>query len=60
MRNIADCHYEFNWATNVICPPHMCDFDDKSCEIKNTELGVSYNLKKASFAKDGKIKVSLQ
>ncbi|TMW50254.1 hypothetical protein DOY81_004668 [Sarcophaga bullata] len=55
---IADCHYEFNWATNVICPPHMCDFDEKSCEIKNTELGVRYNLKKASFAKDGKIKIT--
>lgn len=58
LRKFADCHYEFTWATNVICPPHMCDFDEKSCEIKNSELGVSYNLKKATFANEGKIKVS--
>lgn len=36
----------------------MCDFDEKSCEIKNSELGVSYNLKKATFGNEGKIKVS--
>lgn len=58
LRKIADCHYQFTWATNVICPPHMCDFDEKTCDIKNTEIGVSYNLKKANFANEGKIKVS--
>ncbi|KAM7364495.1 lysosomal enzyme receptor protein isoform 2-T3 [Cochliomyia hominivorax] len=57
LRKIADCHYEFSWATNVICPPHMCDFDEKLCEIKNSELGVGYNLKKANFANEGKIKI---
>ncbi|KAI8130895.1 Cation-independent mannose-6-phosphate receptor [Lucilia cuprina] len=58
LRKYADCHYEFTWATNVICPPHMCDFEEKTCEIKNSELGVSYNLKKATFGHEGKIKIS--
>lgn len=59
LRNIADCQYQFTWATNVICPPHMCNFDKDTCEIVNDELNVRYNLKNASFATEGKRKVCI-
>uniref|UniRef100_A0A1I8NZK8 MRH domain-containing protein n=2 Tax=Stomoxys calcitrans TaxID=35570 RepID=A0A1I8NZK8_STOCA len=58
LRAVADCHYQFTWATNVICPPHMCSFNEDTCEIMNDELNVRYNLKKASFANGGKTKVN--
>uniref|UniRef100_A0A1A9ZL75 Uncharacterized protein n=1 Tax=Glossina pallidipes TaxID=7398 RepID=A0A1A9ZL75_GLOPL len=46
------------WPTNVICPPHMCIFNENTCEITNEEINVSYNLKKAPFANNGKITIS--
>ncbi|XP_075149017.1 lysosomal enzyme receptor protein [Haematobia irritans] len=58
LRAITDCHYQFTWATNVICPPHMCNFNEDTCEIMNDELNVRYNLKNASFATGGKRKVT--
>lgn len=36
----------------------MCNFNEQTCELMNDELNVGYNLKKASFAKDGKLQVS--
>uniref|UniRef100_A0A1A9VU19 Uncharacterized protein n=1 Tax=Glossina austeni TaxID=7395 RepID=A0A1A9VU19_GLOAU len=58
LRQITDCHYQFSWPTNVICPPHMCIFNENTCEITNEEINVSYNLKKAPFANNGKITIS--
>ncbi|XP_067618879.1 cation-independent mannose-6-phosphate receptor [Eurosta solidaginis] len=57
LQTIIDCHYQFQWATNVICPSHMCNFNEETCEIINDEINVSYNLKQASFTENGKIKI---
>lgn len=41
-----DCHYRFEWATNVMCPLFGAEFRPKSCEIVSNETGVSVDLKK--------------
>ncbi|XP_017465603.1 PREDICTED: cation-independent mannose-6-phosphate receptor [Rhagoletis zephyria] len=58
LQTITDCHYQFQWATNVICPSHMCNFNEETCEIINDDISERYNLKKALFAADGKVKIS--
>ena len=40
-----DCHYRFEWATNLICPSHKCEFKKETCEIVNKQLNISANLK---------------
>lgn len=58
LQNISDCHYEFQWTTNVICPSHMCTFNEETCEIINDDINFNYELKKAPFTDAGQIKVS--
>ncbi|XP_069961965.1 cation-independent mannose-6-phosphate receptor [Bactrocera oleae] len=57
LQTITDCHYEFQWTTNVICPSHMCTFNEETCEIINDDINFNYELKKALFADAGQIKI---
>uniref|UniRef100_A0A0K8ULD3 Cation-independent mannose-6-phosphate receptor n=1 Tax=Bactrocera latifrons TaxID=174628 RepID=A0A0K8ULD3_BACLA len=57
LQAIIDCHYEFQWTTNVICPSHMCAFNEETCEIINNDINFNYELKKAPFADAGQIKI---
>ncbi|XP_055588262.1 cation-independent mannose-6-phosphate receptor isoform X2 [Uranotaenia lowii] len=41
-----DCHYRFEWATNVMCPDVAASFDGSQCTIKNTETSETVDLKK--------------
>ncbi|XP_055384910.1 cation-independent mannose-6-phosphate receptor-like [Condylostylus longicornis] len=51
LQSIIDkCHYEFNWATNVICPQHSVKFNVDTCEIINDVIDVKFDLKDAKFA----------
>ncbi|XP_055901792.1 cation-independent mannose-6-phosphate receptor [Eupeodes corollae] len=54
---INDCHYQFIWPTNVICPAHWCQFDVNTCEIINDQLNERYSVRNASFTDKGKIKI---
>ncbi|XP_053970167.1 cation-independent mannose-6-phosphate receptor [Anastrepha ludens] len=57
LQAIIDCHYQFQWATNVICPSHMCNFNEETCEIINDDISIRYNLKTTLFADEGKVKI---
>ncbi|GAB0099787.1 cation-independent mannose-6-phosphate receptor [Sergentomyia squamirostris] len=39
-----DCLYEFEWATNVICPNFKGEFSKKHCSIHNEETDTDYDL----------------
>ncbi|XP_055848636.1 cation-independent mannose-6-phosphate receptor [Episyrphus balteatus] len=54
---INDCHYQFIWPTNVICPAHLCEFDVDTCQIINEQLNERYSMRNASFTDKGKIKI---
>ncbi|XP_023158991.1 cation-independent mannose-6-phosphate receptor-like isoform X1 [Ceratitis capitata] len=56
---ITDCHYQFEWATNVICPSHMCTFNEEKCEIINDDINYNYEVKTAPFTNEGKMKISI-
>lgn len=58
LRSIEDCAYDFEWETNVFCPPHECTFNAETCDLVHDELGQQFNFKSAPFTKDGKIEVS--
>ncbi|XP_068153520.1 cation-independent mannose-6-phosphate receptor isoform X2 [Drosophila tropicalis] len=57
LRSIEECVYLFQWDTSVICPPHECTFDEKTCDIVHDELGQKFNFKNAPFTKAGKIEI---
>ncbi|XP_017092786.2 cation-independent mannose-6-phosphate receptor isoform X1 [Drosophila bipectinata] len=57
LRSIEDCAYDFEWETNVFCPPHECTFNAETCDLVHDELGQHFNFKSAPFTKDGKIEV---
>lgn len=52
-----ECHYQFIWPTNVICPAHLCEFDVGTCQIINQQLNERYSVRNASFTDEGKIKI---
>lgn len=57
LQDILDnCHYAFEWATNVICPTFISDFREKPCEIYNNQTNATTNLQ--TIFKDGLISVS--
>uniref|UniRef100_A0A6B2ECL8 Putative lysosomal enzyme receptor protein isoform d n=1 Tax=Phlebotomus kandelakii TaxID=1109342 RepID=A0A6B2ECL8_9DIPT len=39
-----DCLYEFEWATNVICPSFKCEFSKKHCSIHNEQTDSDFDL----------------
>uniref|UniRef100_A0A7G3ADR9 Putative cation-independent mannose-6-phosphate receptor n=1 Tax=Lutzomyia longipalpis TaxID=7200 RepID=A0A7G3ADR9_LUTLO len=39
-----DCLYEFEWATNVICPTYKCEFSKKHCSIHNEQTDSDFDL----------------
>ncbi|XP_055710305.1 cation-independent mannose-6-phosphate receptor isoform X2 [Phlebotomus papatasi] len=41
---VHDCFYEFEWATNVICPIYNCEFSKKHCSIHNDETDKEFDL----------------
>ncbi|XP_062539361.1 cation-independent mannose-6-phosphate receptor [Armigeres subalbatus] len=41
-----DCHYRFEWPTNVVCQEFEAEFSDKSCEIVSKDMDTSVDLKK--------------
>lgn len=55
---LHDCHYAFDWATNVICPVHNCEVRKDKCEVFNKEMNLVLDLKKV--VPDGILKVSLK
>ncbi|BFF92085.1 cation-independent mannose-6-phosphate receptor [Drosophila madeirensis] len=57
LRSIEDCAYDFEWETNVFCPPHECTVSAETCDLVHDELGQRFNFKSAPFTKDGKIEV---
>jgi hypothetical protein len=40
-----ECHYEFDWATNIICPSFRSKVNNQDCVIHNEEINRSLNLK---------------
>lgn len=50
-----DCHYEFEWPTNVICRNHIGQFHEEKCEIYNSQLNTTFDLR--TLFKDGLIEV---
>lgn len=54
---VEDCHYVFEWPTNVICPKHESQFREKSCAIYNDKMNATLDLRKVF--KDGIINVSV-
>ncbi|KAJ6638492.1 Cation-independent mannose-6-phosphate receptor, partial [Pseudolycoriella hygida] len=42
---LQDCHYVFDWATNIMCPTHLLKFDAENCDIFNDQLNATLNLK---------------
>lgn len=40
-----DCHHEFEWATNIMCPMHVAEFHKNTCEIYNNQTQQSIDLK---------------
>jgi insulin-like growth factor 2 receptor len=51
-----DCHYRFDWATNIICPAFRSQKNDRDCVIHNEQIGRHLSLKDV-FAGD---KISLK
>lgn len=51
-----DCHYEFEWPTNVMCPMHVAEFRKNTCEIHNNQTNQAIDLK--SIFQNGLVKVS--
>lgn len=43
---VHDCHYSFDWATNVICPVHTCEVRKDKCEVFNKDINKVLELKK--------------
>ncbi|XP_059621562.1 cation-independent mannose-6-phosphate receptor isoform X2 [Phlebotomus argentipes] len=39
-----DCLYEFEWATNVVCPAFKCEFSKKHCSIHNEQTDSDFDL----------------
>lgn len=52
---LHDCHYRFEWPTNVICPTHDCIFREKTCEVYNDQMDKALDLKQ--IFNDGILKV---
>lgn len=50
-----DCHYEFDWATNIMCPMHVAEFHTNTCEIYNNQTKQTINLK--TIFENGIVKV---
>lgn len=50
-----DCHYEFEWPTNVICKKHSGQFREEKCELYNNQTDTAFDLRK--LFKDGLIQV---
>uniref|UniRef100_A0A0P6IVT0 Putative cation-independent mannose-6-phosphate receptor n=1 Tax=Aedes aegypti TaxID=7159 RepID=A0A0P6IVT0_AEDAE len=40
-----DCHYRFEWATNVMCPQYEGEFHAKTCSIVSNDTDVRVDLK---------------
>lgn len=50
-----DCHYEFEWPTNIICRNHIGQFHEEKCEIYNSQLNTTFDLR--NLFKDGLVEV---
>ena len=48
---LHNCHYFFNWPTNVICPKYATELNENTCDILNEQLNATVNLK--TITKDG-------
>jgi insulin-like growth factor 2 receptor len=40
-----DCHYRFDWATNIICPAFRSQKNDRDCVIHNEQIHRHLSLK---------------
>lgn len=52
----TDCQYEFEWATNIMCPMHVAEFHKNTCAIYNSQAQQSIDLK--SIFQNGIVTVS--
>lgn len=43
---LHDCHFRFEWPTNVICPGVVAEFRPKTCEVFNAETSTLIALRK--------------
>lgn len=43
---LHDCHYVYEWGTNVMCPSHLLKFETNECDVFNDQLNTTLNLKK--------------
>lgn len=50
-----DCHYEFDWPTNIMCPMHVAEFHNSTCQIYNSQTNQSIDLK--TIFQNGFVKV---
>lgn len=45
LKNIEDdCHYQFEWQTNVLCPGGLIEYDKQSCSLKSNETNGQFLL----------------
>ncbi|XP_031627910.1 cation-independent mannose-6-phosphate receptor isoform X2 [Contarinia nasturtii] len=40
-----ECHYEFEWATNIMCPMVNGEFREETCELYNPQINHSLDLR---------------
>lgn len=40
-----DCHYVYEWGTNVMCPSHLLKLTADKCDVFNDQLNATLNLK---------------
>lgn len=52
-----ECHYEFEWPTNIMCPTQNGEWREKTCEIHNSQINHSLNLQ--DIFKNGLLKVEI-
>ncbi|KAG4079051.1 hypothetical protein HA402_001706 [Bradysia odoriphaga] len=43
--NMHDCHYVYEWGTNVMCPSHLLKLTTDKCDVFNDQLNATLNLK---------------
>lgn len=55
---LDDCHYEFEWPTNIMCPMHVAEFRKNTCDIYNNQTNRATDLK--TIFQNGLVKVCIK
>lgn len=53
---LEECHYRFDWPTNVICAEHSIEIRPSNCTLFSNDTNIEFDLK--SVTDKGNIEVS--